>query len=60
MEQKKITFNRDLNKAMKFASQKALVENKIEVDPELIKNSIQSRFSKDIIIQKYEKLLKEL
>lgn len=29
-------------------------------DPEPIKNSIRSRFSKDIIIQKYEKLLKEL
>lgn len=34
MEQKKITFNRDLNKAMKFASQKALVENSDFITPE--------------------------
>ena len=34
MEQKKITFNRDLNKAMKFASQKALVENSDYITPE--------------------------
>lgn len=34
MEQKKITFNRDLNKAMKFASQKALVENSDFIAPE--------------------------
>ena len=34
MEQKKITFNRDLNKAMKFASQKALVENSDCITPE--------------------------
>lgn len=34
MEQKKITFNRDLNKAMKFASQKALVENSDLITPE--------------------------
>lgn len=34
MEQKKITFNRDLNKAMKYASQKALVENSDFITPE--------------------------
>lgn len=34
MEQKKITFNRDLNKAMKYASQKALVENSDYITPE--------------------------
>lgn len=34
MEQKKITFNRDINKAMKFASQKALVENSDFITPE--------------------------
>lgn len=34
MEQKKITFNRDLNKAMKFASQKALVGNSDFITPE--------------------------
>lgn len=34
MEQKKITFNRALNKAMKFASQKALVENSDFITPE--------------------------
>lgn len=34
MEQKKITFNRDLNKAMKFASQKVLVENSDFITPE--------------------------
>ncbi len=34
MEQKKITFNRDLNKAMKFASQKAPVENSDFITPE--------------------------
>ena len=34
MEQKKITFNRDLNKAMKFASQKALAENSDFITPE--------------------------
>lgn len=34
MGQKKITFNRDLNKAMKFASQKALVENSDFITPE--------------------------
>lgn len=34
MKQKKITFNRDLNKAMKFASQKALVENSDYITPE--------------------------
>ena len=34
MDQKKITFNRDLNKAMKYASQKALVENSDFITPE--------------------------
>lgn len=34
MEQRKITFNRDLNKAMKYASQKALVENSDFITPE--------------------------
>lgn len=34
MEQKKITFNRDLNKAMKYASQKALSENSDLITPE--------------------------
>lgn len=34
MEQKKITFNRDLNKTMKYASQKALVENSDYITPE--------------------------
>lgn len=34
MEQKKITFNRDLNKAMKYASQKALMENSDFITPE--------------------------
>lgn len=34
MEQKKITFNRDFNKAMKYASQKALVENSDFITPE--------------------------
>ncbi|MDY5803158.1 MAG: AAA family ATPase [Sodaliphilus sp.] len=34
MEQKKITFNRDLNKAMKYASQKALVDNSDFITPE--------------------------